>query len=105
MRTFWSLGDFEFYLVSLLQAFVAFGCDRAEVNEYVGAIFASDKTVSLGIVKPLHRTFQTFHLRPLGHVPCQAVPPDFLPLCDCRGGLSIGEITGSGIFFGWNSVG
>jgi hypothetical protein len=69
LRTFLSLGNFELYLITFLKTFVAFRSDRAVVNEYIRtAVVSSDKAVALGVVKPLHRTFQTFHLRPLGHV-------------------------------------
>jgi len=81
LRSFWPLGYFEFNLITFLQALVSLRGNSAVVDEYIRAVFPSDKTVSLGIVEPLYRTFQTFHLRPLRHgtfrIP--SAPPDFLP--------------------------
>src|ERR1700682_1137905 len=77
LRALLSLRDLEFDLIAFLKTLVAFRSDRAVMHENVrAAIVASDKTVALGVVKPLHRTFQTFHVRPLGHVllRCEAVP-------------------------------
>jgi len=37
------------------------------MHKYIRSVFPADKTVSFGIVEPLYRTFQAFHLRPLGH--------------------------------------
>src|SRR5947209_773260 len=65
LRAFLALGDFEFHLITFLQALVTFSRDGAVMDENIGSIFASDKTVTLGVVEPLHRTFHTFHLPPL----------------------------------------
>ena len=65
LRTFGALGDLELNLIAFLQALVSFRRNRAVVHKDVSSIFAADKTVPLGIVEPLHRTFQAFHLRPL----------------------------------------
>jgi len=90
LRTFGPLGYLKFDLVTLLQALVSFRRYRAVVHEYIRSVFPADKTVSLGIVEPLYRTFQTFHLRPLGHGTSllQSMPPDFLPFSGYREGLS-----------------
>ena len=90
LRSFWSLGYFEFNLITFLQALVSFRRDGAVVHEYIRSVFTADKTVSLGIVEPLHRTFQAFHLRPLGHGTFwfPSVPPDFLPFSGYRKRLS-----------------
>jgi hypothetical protein len=37
------------------------------MHKHVGTVIPADKSISFGIVEPLYRTFQTFHLRPLGH--------------------------------------
>lgn len=71
LRTFLSLNNFKLYCVALLQAFVAFGSDGAIVDKHVGAVVAPNEPVSLRVVKPLYRAFQSFHVRPLG----QALPP------------------------------
>ena len=44
----------ELNLLTFLQAFKAACLDGGEVNENVLAILAADKTVTLGIVKPLY---------------------------------------------------
>ena len=64
LRPFLTLGDFELYLVILLEAFVAFGGNSAIVNKYVGTIGAADEPIAFCVVKPLHRAFQTIHLPP-----------------------------------------
>jgi len=79
LRAFWALSYFKFNLISFLQALVAFRRNCAVVHKYICSIFAADKTVSLGIVEPLYRTFQAFHLRPLGHGKFRPCLPDFLP--------------------------
>src|SRR5580658_2724071 len=65
LRTLGALGDLEFNLITFLQALVSFRRNRAVVHKDVSSIFAADKPVPLGIVEPLHRTFQAFHVRPL----------------------------------------
>jgi hypothetical protein len=37
------------------------------MHKYVCPVIPADKSISFGIVEPLYRTFQAFHLRPLGH--------------------------------------
>jgi hypothetical protein len=52
-----ALGAFDYVelnLLTFLQAFEAACLDGGEVNENVLAILAADKTVTLGIVKPLY---------------------------------------------------
>ena len=68
LRTLLSLGDLELYLITFLQAFVAFRSNCAVVYKDIGAIVPSDEAVSLSIVKPFYGTFQSFHVRPFGHV-------------------------------------
>src|SRR5215467_13026337 len=60
-----SLNNLELDRVAFLQALITFGSDRAVMYEHVGAILSAKKTVTLRIVKPLNRTFQTFHVLPL----------------------------------------
>ena len=64
LGSFLTLGDFEFYLVAFLQAFVAFRSDRAVVHKDIGAICTPYEPVAFGVVEPLNRSFQTFHARP-----------------------------------------
>jgi len=69
LRPFCTLGHLKLHLIALLKTFVAFRSDRAVVDEDIrAAIVASYEAVTFCVIKPLHRTFQTFHLRPLGHV-------------------------------------
>src|SRR5580692_3719170 len=51
------------------------------MHKHVCPVIPADKSISFGIVEPLDRTFQTFHLRPLGHRTflIQSMPSDFLP--------------------------
>ena len=37
------------------------------MDKHVCPVIPADKSISFGIVEPLYRTFQAFHLRPLGH--------------------------------------
>src|SRR5690349_5273534 len=63
LRAFLSLGDLELYLVTLLQAFVALGRNRAVMNEHIRSILAADEPITFGVIEPLHGTFHTIHLR------------------------------------------
>jgi len=74
LRAFWTLGDLEFHLIALLQAFVAFGGYGAVVDENIRSTFASNESVTFSIVEPLHSPIHTFHERPLGHVLLRVVP-------------------------------
>ena len=71
LRPFLSLDDFKLNLIALLQAFVAFGGNGAVVNEHIRSIVAAEKTISLRVVEPLDRTFQTFHV----HLPLLLTDP------------------------------
>jgi hypothetical protein len=69
LRPFCTLGHLKFHLIAFLKTLIAFRSDRAVMDEDIrAAIVASYESVALRVIKPLHRTFQTFHLRPLGHV-------------------------------------
>jgi len=48
------LYDIELDLLTFLQAAKTVGLDGGEVNENVLAILAAEKTITLGIVKPLY---------------------------------------------------
>src|SRR3974390_696718 len=65
LRSLLTLNDLELDGVAFLEALVAGGGDGTIVNEHIGAAIASDESVSLCIVKPLHRSLQSFHVRPL----------------------------------------
>src|SRR5690348_4080321 len=61
LRAFLSLGDLELYLVTLLQAFVALGRNRAVMNEPIRSILAADEPLTLGVIEPPPGTFHTIH--------------------------------------------
>ena len=63
LRTLLAFYNLKLDRVALLQAFVAFGLDRAVMNEHVGTVFTADESESFGIVEPLDRTFQSGHLQ------------------------------------------
>jgi hypothetical protein len=56
LRAFLAIRDVEFNLLTIGQSFEAIALNRAEVNEYIGAIFTLDKTKSLRFVKPFNST-------------------------------------------------
>ena len=64
LRTFLPLADFEFDCVPLLQALVALRGNGAVMHKDIRPGIATDEPVAFGIVEPLDRTFQTFHVRP-----------------------------------------
>src|SRR5579862_7150497 len=75
LRSLLPLGDLELNVITFLKTLVTFRGDRAVVHEDVGtAVVAPDKTVALGVIEPLYRTFQTFHVRPLGTFSYEARP-------------------------------
>ena len=80
---FLSLDDLELDVITFLKTFITLGGDRAVVHKNIGPFVAPDKSVAFCVVKPFHRTFQTFHLRPLGHVLfcTEAVPCIWLQFC------------------------
>jgi len=86
LRALLALDNFELYRIAFLQALVAFRSDCTVVNENIRPIITPYEAVAFRVVKPLNRTFQTFHLLPLGHVPlhlircAEAVPTNW---CNC----------------------
>src|SRR5689334_5257401 len=63
LRAFLTFDDFEFHLIALSEAFIAFRGDSAVMDEDIGAVVTTDKAVALRVVKPLHSTLETFHLQ------------------------------------------
>jgi hypothetical protein len=49
-----ALDDVELDLIAFFEALVAFALYGCVVNEYVGALIATEETVPFCIVKPLH---------------------------------------------------
>ena len=62
LRTLLALDDLKFHVIAFRQALVAFAGDAGIMNKYIGPVVASDETVPLGIVKPLHFTFNSSHV-------------------------------------------
>ena len=72
VRSLWSLltfGDFKLDLVAFLQALISFGTDGAIVDKNVRAICPSNEPVAFCVIKPLNRSFQTFHVPPAFRTP------------------------------------
>ncbi len=63
LRPFLALDDLELNLVAFLQTFIAVAGDRAVMDEYIRSFVAAQEPVSLRVVEPLHRAFQSFHVR------------------------------------------
>ena len=61
LGTFLPLDDVELHVIPFFQGFVSVQLNRGIVNEYVGAIFASDESIALGVVKPLDLPFVLSH--------------------------------------------
>ena len=53
------------WLLAVLQALISLGGDSAVMDEHVRSIVPSDKSVPLGVIEPLYRSFHTFHVPPL----------------------------------------
>jgi hypothetical protein len=54
LPAFGAFYDIELNLLAFLQATESVRLDCGEVNEHILAILAADKTITLGIVKPLY---------------------------------------------------
>src|SRR5437660_11521468 len=65
---FLSLDDLELDVITFLKTFITLGGDRAVVHKNIGPFVAPDQSLAFCVVKPCHRTFQTFALRPLASV-------------------------------------
>src|SRR5690242_19659042 len=61
LQTLGALGHLELHLGAFIQRAVALRLDSREVHKYVLPVFSLNKSVALGCVEPLHRTF-FFHL-------------------------------------------
>ena len=78
LRTLLALHDVEFDFITFLEALVPLDLDGTVMNEDVRSVVASDKTIALGVVKPLHLTLM------LSHVPLPFLTADcgwVLPTC------------------------
>ena len=81
LRALLALHDLKLYLVTLLQAFIAFGTDGAVMDENIRSVVATDEPEAFGVVKPLYCSFNTSHLRFLRtrHLRVQARYPNAGP--------------------------
>ncbi len=61
LRSLLALYDIELDFIAFLQRLVSVQLNRGVVNEYIWPVFASDESVALGVVKPLHFTFVLSH--------------------------------------------
>ena len=61
LRAFLSLDDVELDVVSLFEGFVSIQLNCRIVDEYIGPIIPSDKSIALGIVEPLDLSFVLGH--------------------------------------------
>ena len=62
LGSFRPLDDVELYLVTFLQGFVAVQLNRAVVYEDIRTVVTAEESVPLGIIEPLHCTFELRHL-------------------------------------------
>jgi hypothetical protein len=61
LRAFLALDDIELNLIAFFERFVPVQLNSRVVNEYIWPVFASDESVALGVVKPLHFPFVLSH--------------------------------------------
>lgn len=61
LRPFFAVDDLELDVVTFLEALIAFAGDSGIMNEHIGAVFAADESVPLGVVKPLDLTLDSGH--------------------------------------------
>ena len=64
LRSFLALNDVELHVIALLQGLVALQLYRRVMNENVWPVITSDESVALGVVEPLHLTFELSHRLP-----------------------------------------
>ena len=69
LRPFLTLDDFKLYVITLLQAFVAFRLDGAVVHEHIRAVIPTDETEPFCVIEPFHFAFNS------RHVPYSERPP------------------------------
>jgi len=61
LRALLPLDDVEFHIIALFQSFVAIQLNCRVVNENIWPVVASDESVALGVVEPLHFAFELSH--------------------------------------------
>ena len=62
LRSFGSLDDVKLDFIAFFEALVAFALNGCVMDEDVGSIIASEETVSLSVVKPLHCSLVLCHV-------------------------------------------
>ena len=71
LRPFLALYDFKLYVITLLQAFIAFRLDGAVVHEHIRAVIPTDETEPFCVIEPFHFAFDS------RHVPYSERPPAY----------------------------
>jgi hypothetical protein len=61
LRALLSFDYIELDLIAFFERFVPVPLNRRKVDEYVRPIFASDESVTLGVLKPLNNSFVLCH--------------------------------------------
>jgi hypothetical protein len=61
LRAFLAFDYIELDLIAFFERFVPVQLNSRVVNEYIWPVFASDESVALGVVKPLHFPFVLSH--------------------------------------------
>ena len=61
LRAFLSLDDVELHVIALFQSLITIQLDCRVVNENIWPVVASDESVALGVVEPLHFAFELSH--------------------------------------------
>lgn len=80
---FLTLYDFKLYVITLLQAFVAFRLDGAVVHEHIRAVIPTDEPKPFCVIKPFHFAFDS------RHVPYSERPPTMPNKRKCLGTFEI----------------
>ena len=62
LGAFLPLDYFKFDVIALLQALIALRLDGAVMYKDIGAVVTTNKTEALGVVEPLHFTFNSRHV-------------------------------------------
>ena len=61
LGAFLPLDDVEFHIIAFFQSLVAIQLNCRVVNENIWPVVASDESVALGVIEPLHFAFELSH--------------------------------------------
>src|SRR5437764_7463626 len=75
LGAFLPLDYFKFHVIALLKALVTLRLDGAVMHKDIGAVITANKAEALGVVEPLHFTFNS------RHVPYSTGPSEHGRLC------------------------